>query len=61
MYLVKSLPVQIHMSIAEALQKTVGKDYNLELIQFEKMKVEQLQNFSKQADPSCLGIMHNRM
>jgi peptidoglycan hydrolase CwlO-like protein len=41
-YLVKSLPVQIHMSISEALQKTVGKDYAIPILDFDKYKVEQL-------------------
>ena len=49
------------MSIAEALEKVVGKDYRTQLIEFEKSKLNQIHEYIQHADVSCISVLHNRL
>jgi hypothetical protein len=60
-YLAKSLPVQIHMHVAEALDRVVGKDYRTSLIEFENAKIKELFEYNKVADNKCIQVAHRKL
>ena len=41
----KTLPVLINLNICEALEKVVGKDYQNELLTFERNKTREIDNY----------------
>ena len=49
-YLAKSLPMQIHMAICEAMERVIEPKMLPELVQFEKEKIEEISKYNKSVD-----------
>ena len=60
-FLSQSLPVLVHTQICEALEKIIGNDYRMNLVEFERSKNQELGEYVKGAGPVCVKYMHHRL
>ena len=58
----ESLPVLLHMSVCEALDRVVGDDYRKNLLEFENAKIKEIHKYLlKSTGPRCVYVMHHRL
>ena len=61
LFISKSLPILLHLQICEAIQEITGKEFQTELIEFERKKIKELDDYAKTSDFSCISSMHQRL
>jgi hypothetical protein len=51
----------MHLQICDAIQEVSGKDYQTELVEFERKKIKELEKYAKTSDFGCINSMHQRL
>jgi len=51
----------MHFQICEAIQEVSGKEYQTELIAFERKKINELNTYAKTSNFGCINSMHQRL
>ena len=62
LYCSKSIPVLINLAVCEALDKVVGADYRQQIIDFEKFKTKEIDNYIQQnTTNNSFKQLHDRL
>ena len=51
----------VHLQICEALDMCMGKDYQHEIITFERNKVKEIYKYVETSNHGCIRILHRRL